>query len=398
MPGKTKSKTNKKNKTSKKNKRGGLGGLWTNSVNITKDGIILREGNVKFNRKMLGLTLNYDNKSVPFYIRAPEMTNSSMIKHELINYLIDNSILCTSSVPNSSGNKKNDCLFIFNKHSEQKKNKSIATSRLFQSNWYSIYVLWSSENRSDVLKKRSMFAIMDRKRDDIVDKNNVDFWFNFKPYFDINEFSPEGRPAIIKELDEFKKQYYSQIGLNFMHQLIFSPTIVKYGTDDPYKNQFLSDAKKQPVPRVSKLDDLKETSEVVQTAELSGNAKSKKEEVQSNRDKDHKFSPGLTGLAVEDNYETAIKTLDKPKLELIINNNLTVPAFKEKFDSINYSIYTTVDKLRDFLIDLIKNNRDKIKSGYLDQTQKLIGGTPGLQNQLRLFQHYPPGTQNTVEN
>lgn len=126
------------------------------------------------------VSTGYANNGLHYW-RSHKSPYVFIIKHEIIDYLTEKQIICTSVVENTI------FLFKFKKNDDKNKNKNISTSRMIQSNWYAIDILWTSDTKP-VTRDRS-FAVLDRGRKDLVDKNDLDFWFNFKPYYDESIFT-----------------------------------------------------------------------------------------------------------------------------------------------------------------------------------------------------------------
>jgi hypothetical protein len=164
------------------------------------------------------------------------MNTTSVIDNKIIDMLANEDILCTSKVGDAH------ILFKFDKLPE---NKKITLSRMFKSNWYSVDVIWNSGGFSG-FKERSpkMLSTLRnlipfsgnaiQSRTNIVNKYDTEFWFNFKPYFDLNDFG-QYRDNVVVTLNKKSRDDINYKGLNFMHKLHFSPTIVEYGKEDASK-------------------------------------------------------------------------------------------------------------------------------------------------------------------
>lgn len=257
MPGKTKSsKIIRSKNTETRKKRGGFLGMGTWAVNITTEGVILNENyknnnGTEFQHELLGLELKFKgrDKLESFYKRSDEsysrmarsklfgrrMNTTSVIDNKIIDMLANEDILCTSKV------RDTHILFKFDKLPE---NKKITLSRMFKSNWYSVEIIWNSgEFKGFTERSPKMLSTLRNlipfsgnpieSRTNIVNKYDTDFWFNFKPYFDLNDFG-DHKTTVVDKLTE-KSREHSYNGLNFMHKLHFSPTIVEYEKEDESK-------------------------------------------------------------------------------------------------------------------------------------------------------------------
>lgn len=395
MHGKTKSSKIVRNKKSgeTKKKRGGFLGVGTLAVNITTEGIVLNElyrnkkKNYGFNHELLGLKLKFTHSNdskfmdvLPFYRRSNELGFSSIIDNKIIDMLRNKDILCSSMLDEKL------ILFKFRKDTLEG-TKKISFSRMFKSNWYSVEIILCDDSfegfatRSPEILSTIRNLLPGKKIDsntrvDIVNKYDSEFWFNFKPYFDINEVPSNKQLDTIKKLNDIKDNpELNNVsgGLNFMHELIFTPTTVTYGAVDLYKNQILQEARRQPTHRSdaagSGISNIKRGSEMLQHADAAGSGQSS---ATLKRGKNStNFSEGLIALANNPDYVNRVNTIDKTRLTAGIKQNLHIPAFAEKVKSIHYSDDTPIETLREFFISLVENNKEIIKSGSIAENENL---------------------------
>jgi hypothetical protein len=387
MPGKTKSSKiiRSKNNVTRK-KRGGFLGMGTSAVNITTEGVILnenyRKGNVKFQHELLGLELNFDKNGKPerFYKRSDEsysgtarlkifgkrLNTTSVIEDKVIEILRVKDILCMSHVNGE------DILFKFKKMPDDKK---ITLSRMFKSNWYSIDVIWTTggvekfkgfASRSPKMLSTLRNLLPGNKivnREDIVNKHDTEFWFNFKPYFDLNVYDENKRSVVInKILDSadpgVSGELSSRAGLNIMHQLTFSPTTVDYTKEDLFKKQYLTQTRHQSASHASN------------GAAASASGRPQREE--ASQLETTEFSKGLINISKRDDYANVINALTENRLKNGIVVNSHIPAFQKKLNDIGYNPSAQPDFIKQFFINLIKNNREVINRGHIAQNEILV--------------------------
>ena len=202
---KTVGKSRNKKSIPKKNKTAKCGGAagFTFGVNITPEGVLLNTNakgkDYAFDSKMIGMTITSGNYKHDFYSnKRGFVSDKVIIPKEVLEILKDKKIICMSRAPIQYESAKKSffgtktffsepIIFTFT-------NLNIGFTSIVNTNNIEIDILWPQD-----AKLRSQWGLGEiRNKTNIVNKYDKEFWFNFKPFLNINLFDEHNRQDIIR--------------------------------------------------------------------------------------------------------------------------------------------------------------------------------------------------------